>query len=59
MVRIINDKPDKSVLNLKICHNCDVTIEYISADVKKRRGPDGCKWIDCPKCQKRIILESW
>lgn len=65
MVRIINDKPDKSVLKQKVCRNCGVKVEYVPADVKKREGtdysggPDGCEWIDCPKCQKRIILESW
>jgi ribosomal protein S27AE len=63
--RIINDKPDNSVVKRKVCANCGVKVEYVPAEVKERHGtdysggPDGCKWIDCPKCGKMIVLKSW
>lgn len=64
-VEIVNDQPDPSVRKRKVCQNCGVTVQYVPNDVKEYSGrdysggPDGCRWVRCPKCGKQIILESW
>lgn len=65
MVRIIDEGPDPSVVKKVICKNCGAKLEYVPNDVKEYSGtdygggPDGHTWIDCPKCQKRVVLRSW
>jgi len=65
MVKIISKKPAKAVVKRVLCEHCGATLEYVPNDVKERHGtdygggPDGCKWIDCPNCNKSVILESW
>jgi len=65
VVRIIRDEPAPEVVKQVICRNCGATLEYVPADVHTyvgrdiSGGPDGQEWIDCPKCQKRVILRSW
>jgi len=65
MVKIIEEKPDPSVVKRVICRNCGVTLEYLPYEVKKYEGtdygggPDGQEWIDCPKCTHMVILRSW
>lgn len=65
MVRIVEEKPDRSVVKRIVCRNCGVKLEYVPNDVKERHGtdygggPDGCKWINCPKCGKQVVIESW
>lgn len=55
MIRIIEEKPDPSVMKQIICRQCGVKLEYAPVDVKKYEGmdysggPDGCTWIDCSK----------
>lgn len=64
-MRIIDEKPSKSVVKRKICGNCGVKLEYVPNDVKSRHGtdisggPDGAEWIVCPKCDNEIILRTW
>lgn len=64
-IKVVRDKPDKSVIKRKVCNKCGVTLEYAPVDVKERHGtdygggPDGTKWIVCPKCNNLVILESW
>ena len=64
-VRVIKEAPAKEVLKEIICRNCGVTLEYVPADVKSYHGtdigggPDGCEWIDCPRCSKRVTIRSW
>jgi hypothetical protein len=64
-IRIIEKKPDKSVLKEVICRNCGVKLEYTPNDIRKYEGrdisggPDGSWWITYPKCRERIILRSW
>jgi len=61
-VRIIEEKPDPSVVKRKVCRNCGVTLEYVPADVKKRMvsdysgGRDEHKWIDCPNCREEVTV---
>lgn len=64
-VRIIEERPDPNVVKQVVCRNCGVKLEYLPIDVKEYSGtdysggPDGHRWIDCPKCSKKVILESW
>ena len=65
-VRIIDAKPDPSAVK-RVVHRsgCGATLEYVPNDVKTRNGtdysggPDGEEWIDCPNCNKKVILKSW
>lgn len=47
------------------CQECLATIEYAPNEVKERNGtdyvggPDGVRYVMCPNCNQRIILESW
>jgi 5-methylcytosine-specific restriction endonuclease McrA len=56
-IRIIDDKPHKSVVKEQVCTNCGVTLEYVPADVKEfvhhdyGGGSDVVRYIVCPKCQ--------
>jgi hypothetical protein len=64
-VKIVNEEPDPAVVKRAVCRHCGVKVEYLPIDVKERRGtdigggPDGCTWVDCPRCSKQIILSSW
>lgn len=64
MARIVEGKPpvEKEI----VCNNgCGRTVAYVPNDVKSRSGtdygggPDGCSWVNCPGCGKKIIIESW
>lgn len=65
VVRIVEEKPDPSVVKKVICRNCGVTLEYVPNDVKSCHGtdysggPDGHEWVDCPKCNRKAIIRSW
>lgn len=65
MVIIKDRKPHESVIKEIICKNCGVTLEYVPIDVKEEHGrdysggSDGCKYINCPNCMKRVIIKSW
>lgn len=64
-VKVIKVKPAKSVVKRVVCDNCGATLEYTPQDLKERHGtdygggPDGAEWVDCPNCQKPVILRSW
>lgn len=64
-IKIIDETPDPSVLKRVVCNSCGVKLEYTPNDVQYRHGtdygggPDGAKWIDCPKCGKNVILDRW
>lgn len=64
-VRIVDEKPDPSVVKQIVCTQCGAKLEYLPIDVKERHGtdysggPDGAEWIDCPKCQKPVTIRSW
>jgi DNA-directed RNA polymerase subunit RPC12/RpoP len=62
-VKVINVNPKRP---LKVdCQECGAELEYMPIDVKEYHGhdytggADGYKWIDCPNCSKKVILESW
>lgn len=64
-VKVIKTEPAKIVVKEKVCRNCGVTLEYVPNDVKSYHGtdygggPDGYEWIDCPNCNKKVILKTW
>lgn len=47
------------------CEHCLATVEYAPIEVKEVNGkdysggPDGHRYITCPNCKKKIILEEW
>lgn len=47
------------------CSNCGAILEYTKAEIKEHHGtdygggPDGMKWIDCPQCSQKAVLERW
>ena len=56
MVRIVETKPDPSVVKRHVCHNCGALLEYTPADVTLVNFPDytGSDWqraIKCPQCK--------
>jgi hypothetical protein len=59
-IKIIDDKPHKSVVKKRICDNCGVTLEYTPNDVKTTTyqdyggGSDSYDYITCPNCKRRI-----
>ena len=61
-VRIVELKPDASIVKRVICKNCGVTLEYVPNDVHHRLYTDygGVSdtyyWIDCPACQHEISV---
>lgn len=64
-VKVVNEKPDSSVVKRVVCGHCGVLLEYVPNDVKSYHGtdysggPDGHEWVDCPKCKKKAIIRSW
>lgn len=64
-VTIVDEKPDPTVVKQAVCRKCGVKLEYLPIDVKERSTRDytgdsgGARWIDCPKCQNEVTLESW
>lgn len=66
MVRIIEAKPDPSVVKTIICQNCGGKLEYVPNDVRTlwsgkdySGGPDGAEGFDCPICKKHVIVRRW
>ena len=56
MVKVIETKPDPSIVKRTICRNCGSTLEYTPADVGMVNFPDytGSDWqraIKCPQCK--------
>jgi hypothetical protein len=62
---------DESAKSRKTCKGtstnpgCGAIVEYDKNDIKEYNGtdysggPDGQRWVDCPNCKKRLVLESW
>lgn len=56
---------DKKAVKRVTCSGCASIVEYTQNEVKEINGrdygggPDGCTYITCPQCQKRITLTSW
>jgi hypothetical protein len=64
-VKVIETKPDQSVVKRIICKSCGATLEYVPNDVQiysgtdRGGGPDGEEWVDCPNCTKKVTIRSW
>jgi DNA-directed RNA polymerase subunit RPC12/RpoP len=65
MIKVIDSKPDPSVVKEIICKNCGSKLEYTPIDLHVYHGtdysggPDGEEWINCPSCAKKVTVRSW
>ena len=56
---------NKKLIRRVSCYECAAKVEYTLNEVQENNytdyggGPAGSKWIICPNCGKRIVLESW
>lgn len=63
MVTVVGQ--DKSVAKRATCENCGAILEYMPAEVMERHGrdwsggSDGEEWINCPRCQDKVVLRAW
>jgi RNase P subunit RPR2 len=37
------------------CENCASILEYTKNEVREY----GQEWVDCPKCEKKVIIRPW
>ena len=59
-VKLICEGPHKSVIKEVVCGNCGAELEYTPNDVNERRvNFTGTKYVNCPKCHKEAIVDSW
>lgn len=65
-MKIIEEKPDPSVVKTVVCQDCGVKIEYIPNDVVNLWSrydysgePDGADGFKCLKCNKDIVVKRW
>lgn len=65
-MKIVDDKPDPSVVKQTICRNCGIKIEYVPNDVVTLWSrtdffgePDGATGFKCPKCGENVVLRRW
>ena len=64
-MKVISTKPAKKVTKRVTCEHCGARLEYVPNDVKEYHGtdygggPDGCTWVVCGNCSKKVILENW
>lgn len=65
-MKVIDEKPDPSVVKTVVCSNCGVKLEYVPDDVKTlwsgtdiSGGPDGAEGFECPRCRHAIVLCRW
>lgn len=65
MVKVIKIDPKKRITKKIDCRECGATLEYMTVDIKERRGtdygggPDGRQWIYCPNCGNDVTIKSW
>jgi ribosomal protein L37E len=63
MVQIVGEDP--TAKKKVTCRNCGAILEYTPHEVKVRHGTDysggsdGEEWVDCPRCGKKAIINSW
>lgn len=61
-IRIIEEKPDPSVVKRVSCKNCGVGLEYLPVDVTEHHvtdytgSSDTLRFIICPKCNEHIYV---
>lgn len=69
MVKVIGEDPEKkqrvTCTGTKTNPGCGAILEYDRNDIREYNGrdigggPDGRRWITCPRCGKDYNLESW
>lgn len=63
-VKIIEEKPDQSVVKQVVCKNCGVKLEYVPMDIENHSakdyggGTDTYYYINCPKCQNHVYVKG-
>ena len=56
---------DEKTKQRKTCRNCGAIVEFVPADVQEHRGtdysggPDGHKYVRCPKCKECITWDHY
>jgi uncharacterized protein with PIN domain len=64
MVRIVELKPDPSVVKQVVCKNCGAKLEYVPADIHSEyvRDYGGVgemqNWITCPNCNHAVTVSE-
>lgn len=62
-VKIVESKPDPSVVKRCICKKCGVTLEYVPIDVRVHKetdytgSTDRYDVIDCPNCSYMVFVK--
>jgi hypothetical protein len=65
VIRVVEEKPDPSVIKRKVCSNCGVTLEYVPNDVQDgydtdyTGSRDSYRYIMCPKCSKEVRVRNY
>jgi hypothetical protein len=63
-VRVIKTEPDESVILRRVCGTCGATLEFVPLDIQSYQhtdmggGTDAVKYVECPQCKNRVILEA-
>jgi DNA-directed RNA polymerase subunit RPC12/RpoP len=63
-VKVVETKPDPSVVKHIICRNCGAKLEYVPKDVKEHSysdyggGSNVDEYITCPQCRGQVIIRS-
>ena len=63
-VKVVETKPDPSVVKHIICKNCGAKLEYVPNDVKTKHytcmgEPSGSEYVKCPNCGKDATVREW
>ena len=64
-IRIIEEKPDPSVVKTVICRKCGVKLEYVPIDIKSYTsrnyggGSDTYYYIPCLKCNNQVPVRGY
>lgn len=62
-IRIVEEKPDESVVKNAVCRLCGVKLEYLPIDIQSKlvysypNESETYSWIVCPKCQNEICVK--
>ena len=64
-IKIVDPKPDLSVVEEVICKNCGVKLSFVPNDIETKlytfmgESNGGIKYITCPNCNKFVVLKEW
>ncbi len=61
-VKVLEEKPDPSVVKQVVCRQCGAKLEYVPIDVKSRSykdydgGSDSLSYVECPRCKQEVVV---